>query len=64
MSLSSALFRSIVGWRLAIQSRTDWLSLAIKTFLDDSSVWIICDAFLIAFILALKDEHHVLAGMA
>ena len=61
MSLSSARFRGIAGWRLAIHSKTDWLSL---TFWADSSVWIICSAFFIAFISARWDEHHVPAGMA
>ena len=36
MSLSSALIRGIAGWRFAIWSKTDWLSLTIQTFLGDS----------------------------
>ena len=52
MSLSLALLRGIAGWRFAIQSRVDWLSLTIQTFLDGFSVWIICNAYLIAFISA------------
>ena len=64
MLLLSALLGGIAGWKFAIQSWTDWLSLTIQTFLCDSSVWIICNAFLIAFILACKGEHCVSACMA
>ena len=52
VSRSTALLRGIAGWRFAIRSRTDWLSLTILTFDGNSSVWIICNAFLIAFISA------------
>ena len=51
MSLSSAFLRGIAGWRFAIRSRTDLVSLTIQTFWGDFSVWIICNSFLIAFIL-------------
>ena len=52
MSLSSALLRSIACWRFAKQGKSDWLSRTIQTFWGGSSVWIICNAFLIAFISA------------
>ena len=64
MSLSSVLLRGIAGWRLAIRSKIDWLSLTIRTFWSDSSVWIMCNDFLIAFISAYMDERHVPAGIA
>ena len=36
MSLSSALLSPIAGWRLVIQSRSDWLLLTIWTFCLDN----------------------------
>ena len=52
MSLSSALLRVIASCRFVIQSRTDWPSKTIHTLLGDSSIWIIGNAYVIAFILA------------
>ena len=52
MSLSSAVLKGIAGRRFAIRSMTVSLSLTIQTFWGDSSVWIICNAFLIAFLSA------------
>ena len=49
VTLVSAL-RGIAGWRFALRSRTDWLSLTIWTFWGESYVWIICNVILIAFI--------------
>ena len=64
MLLSSPLMRGIAGWRLAICIRTDWVSLSNVVFWGHSSVWIICNAFLISFFSARKDEQCVPAGMA
>ena len=45
LTMSSALLLGTAIWRFAIRSRTDWLSLIIRTFFCDSFLWIICNAF-------------------